>query len=167
VQELISTAVDYEKQKGEQATLANYLEEVALLADIDALDEEGNFVTLMTVHSAKGLEFPIVFLPGLEEGIFPGMQSTVSDDEVEEERRLAYVAITRAKDKLFITHTRERLIYGRTQFNPVSRFVNEIDETCILYDEIAVSAGERGHQMILHPEKLCELTNAQMIDLTK
>ena len=135
VQELISTAVDYEKQKGDEATLSNYLEEVALLSDIDSLDDDGNFVTLMTIHSAKGLEFPIVFIPGLEEGIFPGMQSTISDEEIEEERRLAYVAITRAKDKLYLTHTRERLMYGRTQFNPISRFISEIDESCVVSDD--------------------------------
>lgn len=135
VQELISTAVDYEKQKGEDATLANYLEEVALLSDVDALDDEGNHVALMTIHSAKGLEFPIVFIPGLEEGIFPGTQSSFSDEEIEEERRLAYVAITRAKDKLFLAHTRERLMYGRTQYNPISRFVTEIDEKFIISED--------------------------------
>ena len=142
VEELISTAVDYEKQKGEDATLANYLEEIALLSDVDSLEDDGNFVTLMTIHSAKGLEFPIVFVPGLEEGIFPGMQSSISDEEIEEERRLAYVAITRAKDKLYLTHTRERLMYGRTQFNPLSRFVAEINENLIITDD-ALNASDR------------------------
>lgn len=131
IQELISTAVNFEKERGEEATLQNYLEDVALLSDIDNYDNDGNAVVLMTVHSAKGLEFPVVFLPGLEEGIFPGMQSASMPDELEEERRLAYVAITRAKEKLFCVHTRERLMFGRTQFNPVSRFVKEIPESYV------------------------------------
>ncbi len=131
VRELVSSAVDYEKEKGEEATLRNYLEEVALLSDVDDYDDESNAVTLMTVHSAKGLEFPIVFIPGLEEGIFPGMQTLSYEDEIEEERRLAYVAITRAKEKLFCIHTKERLMYGRTQFNPVSRFIKELPEECV------------------------------------
>jgi DNA helicase-2/ATP-dependent DNA helicase PcrA len=126
VRELVSSAVDYEREKGDGATLQNYLEEVALLSDVDDYDDEGNFVTLMTIHSAKGLEFPIVFIPGLEEGIFPGSQSLLLDDEIEEERRLAYVAITRAKEKLYCIHTKERIMYGRTQYNPPSRFINEI-----------------------------------------
>ncbi len=131
VRELVSSAVDYEKEKGEAATLRNYLEEVALLSDVDDYDDESNVVTLMTIHSAKGLEFPIVFIPGLEEGIFPGMQTLSYESEIEEERRLAYVAITRAKEKLYCIHTRERLMYGRTQYNPVSRFIKELPERCI------------------------------------
>jgi DNA helicase-2/ATP-dependent DNA helicase PcrA len=82
----------------------------------------------MTIHSAKGLEFPVVFLPGLENGVFPSMNAQVTPDEMEEERRLAYVAVTRAKEKLFITHTSERMLYGRTQYNPISQFVKEIPD---------------------------------------
>ncbi len=134
VRELVSSAVDYEKEKGEEATLRNYLEEVALLSDVDDYDGESDAVTLMTVHSAKGLEFPIVFIPGLEEGIFPGMQTLSYEDEIEEERRLAYVAITRAKEKLYCIHTKERLMYGKTQFNPVSRFVKELPEKCVTFE---------------------------------
>lgn len=137
VRELVSSAVDYEKEKGEEATLRNYLEEVALLSDVDDLDDESNAVTLMTVHSAKGLEFPVVFIPGLEEGIFPGMQTLSYEDEIEEERRLAYVAITRAKEKLFCIHTKERLMYGRTQFNPPSRFIKELPEECIAVEDVS------------------------------
>ncbi len=137
VRELVSSAVDYEKEKGDEATLRNYLEEVALLSDVDDYDDESNAVTLMTVHSAKGLEFPIVFIPGLEEGIFPGMQTLSYDDEIEEERRLAYVAITRAKEKLYCIHTRERLMYGRTQYNPVSRFIKELPEECVSVEDLS------------------------------
>ena len=131
VEELVSSAVDYEKEaenENGEATLAGFLEEVALVSDIDSYEEDEPKVTLMTIHSAKGLEFPVVFLPGLENGIFPSMNSQASVEELQEERRLAYVAITRAKEKLFITHTSERLLYGRTQYNPVSQFVTEIPD---------------------------------------
>ncbi|MBQ4064784.1 MAG: UvrD-helicase domain-containing protein [Clostridia bacterium] len=125
VEELISTALEFERSH-DTPTLEAFLEETALITDVDNYDEENNAVVLMTIHSAKGLEFPVVFLPGMEEGIFPGMQSANDPDEVEEERRLAYVAITRAKERLYCLHTKERLMFGRTQFNPLSRFVNEI-----------------------------------------
>lgn len=106
----------------------------------------------MTIHSAKGLEFPVVFLPGLEDGIFPGMQSILDPGELEEERRLAYVAITRAKERLFITHTKCRLLYGRTQYNPRSRFVEEIP-SALIEDETESSANtayvqSRGGQQV-------------------
>ena len=111
----------------EEPTLVGFLEENALVADVDRYDDTADAVVLMTIHSAKGLEFPIVILPGFEDGIFPGMQTMVgSDDDMEEERRLAYVAITRAKKQVYILHTRSRLLYGQTQYNPVSRFVKEI-----------------------------------------
>ncbi|MBE6582641.1 MAG: ATP-dependent DNA helicase PcrA [Ruminococcaceae bacterium] len=138
VQELVSSAVDYEKEKGELATLRNYLEEVALISDIDDYDDENNSVTLMTIHSAKGLEFPIVFIPGLEEGIFPSTQTLDFESEIEEERRLAYVAITRAKEKLYCIHTRERLMYGRTQYNPPSRFIKELPEKCVNFEDLSL-----------------------------
>lgn len=131
INELVSSAVDFESSRDENATLREYLEEVALMSDVDNLEDEGNFVTLMTIHSAKGLEFPVVFLPGMEEGIFPSTQSSVYSEEIEEERRLAYVALTRAKDKLFCLNTKERLMFGRTMFNPASRFIGEIPETCV------------------------------------
>lgn len=135
IRELVSSAVDYENSKGEDASLRNYLEEVALLSDVDSLKDDGNFVTLMTIHSAKGLEFPVVFLPGMEEGIFPGTQASMYDEEIEEERRLSYVAFTRAKDRLFCLHTKERLMYGRTSFNPISRFLSELDPECVEKEE--------------------------------
>lgn len=99
--------------------------------DIDSYDDTADAVVLMTIHSAKGLEFPVVFLPGMEEGIFPGMQAALYPEELEEERRLAYVAITRAKERLYALHVRERLLYGKTQYNPQSRFLTEIPEDYI------------------------------------
>ena len=102
INELKSNLVRYEEDN-EDATLNDYLEEIALLTDIDNYNAGEDAVVLMTLHSAKGLEFPVVFMPGLEEGIFPGIQSMYNETEVEEERRLAYVGITRAKEKLYIT----------------------------------------------------------------
>jgi len=125
VQQMISNAQEYANNNPD-GNLSSYLEEVSLVADIDNYDKEADAVTIMTVHSAKGLEFPVVFLPGLEEGIFPGIQSSVFPEELEEERRLAYVAITRAKERLLLTHARERLLFGQTQYNKLSRFVEEI-----------------------------------------
>ncbi|MBP3918232.1 MAG: UvrD-helicase domain-containing protein [Clostridia bacterium] len=127
VKELVSNAVAYE-EANEDATLSGFLEEVALVSDIDNYDENADAVVLMTIHSAKGLEFPVVFLPGMEEGLFPSIQSAMNPEELEEERRLAYVAITRAKTRLYALHTRERLIYGKTNFNQKSRFLEEIPE---------------------------------------
>lgn len=132
IDELISKAVAYEdacEENGEQPTLSGFLEEVALVADIDSLDEEQDYVVLMTLHSAKGLEFPQVYLAGMEDGLFPSYMSIVSDDsvaELEEERRLAYVGITRAKENLTITCAKQRMLRGETQYNKVSRFVREI-----------------------------------------
>ena len=120
-------AVHEYEEAAEEPTLSGFLEEVALVSDVDRYDENADAVTLMTIHSSKGLEFPIVFLPGMEENVFPGSQSMAMPSEIEEERRLAYVAITRAKKKLVITHARERMLYGMTQRNMLSRFVREID----------------------------------------
>ena len=127
IDELLSKAVAYEKAH-EEANLSEFLEEVALVADIDQVDGDNNKVLLMTLHSAKGLEFPHVYLAGMEDGVFPSYMTIVSDspEDVEEERRLAYVGITRAKDDLTLTCARQRMIRGETQYNPVSRFVKEI-----------------------------------------
>ena len=130
IQELISNAIEYENSV-EEATLAGFLEEVALVSDVDNYDKEADAVVMMTIHSAKGLEFPVVFIAGFENGIFPGIQSMTDPAELEEERRLAYVAITRAKEQLYLTHARERMLFGRTQYNPVSRFAEEIPESLI------------------------------------
>lgn len=125
IDELVSTAAQYE-ENAENPSISEFLEDVALVSDVDRYDETANAVVLMTIHSAKGLEFPVVFLPGMEEGLFPGFQSIMNPSEIEEERRLAYVALTRAKKKLFITHVHERMLNGNTQFNTLSRFVGEI-----------------------------------------
>ena len=130
VQELASNLRRFEEENPE-GTLSDFLEEVSLITDIDNYDNNADSVVLMTVHAAKGLEFPVVFLPGMEENIFPGMASVYVPSEVEEERRLAYVAITRAKEELYIFHAESRMIFGMTNRNRVSRFVEEIPETLV------------------------------------
>lgn len=132
--ELISTAKQYEEQ-ADEPNLVEFLEDVALVSDVDKYDETADAVVLMTIHSAKGLEFPAVFLPGMEENIFPSFQTVINSEEVEEERRLAYVAITRAKKNLYITHVRDRMLNGRTQANQLSRFAAEIPEEYTDRDE--------------------------------
>ena len=145
IDELISKVVAYEEAHDEP-TLSEFLEEVALVADIDSVGESDNRVLLMTLHSAKGLEFPHVYLAGLEDGIFPSYMSIRSDDplEIEEERRLAYVGITRAKDDLTLTYARQRMIRGETQYNPVSRFIREIPP--MLMDDKPFEARRRDYQ---------------------
>ena len=136
LEEFLTGAIEYENNYVDDGSytsvLEGFMEETSLVADVDRYDETADAVVLMTAHSAKGLEFPYVFLPGMEEGLFPSMQSiTATSAEVEEERRLAYVAITRAKKELFIVHANQRMLYGRTQFNPESRFLKEIPEELI------------------------------------
>nr|WP_296266551.1 DNA helicase PcrA [uncultured Merdimonas sp.] len=131
IDELISKIAAYEEaceDRDEPATLNGFLEEVALVADIDSLDESNDYVVLMTLHSAKGLEFPHVYLAGMEDGIFPSYMTITADDpeEVEEERRLCYVGITRAEEELTLTCARRRMIRGETQYNKMSRFLKEI-----------------------------------------
>ena len=127
IYELVSNLKTYESEN-EEPTLAGFLEEVALMTDIDNYNAQQDAVVMMTIHSAKGLEFPVVFLPGMEEGIFPGIQSMYNPDDVEEERRLAYVGITRAKEKLFISYANMRMLFGSTTRNLPSRFVIEIPD---------------------------------------
>ena len=127
VEELISVAIEYEESHVD-ATLRGFLEEVALVSDIDNYDESSEAVVLMTIHSAKGLEFPGVFLPGMEEGVFPSQQSALIKEELEEERRLAYVALTRAEQRVYALCAKERLLFGKTLYNPKSRFLDEIGE---------------------------------------
>ena len=124
---LVSNAVDYEKNE-EEPSLAGFLEEASLMSDIDNYDGGADTVTLMTVHSAKGLEFPVVFIAGMEEGVFPGQMSMSSPDQLEEERRLAYVAITRAKEELYITYARTRMLFGSTVHHRPSPFLREIPD---------------------------------------
>lgn len=130
IAELVSTAAIFESQN-EEATLGAFLEEIALMTDIDNLDDSNDRVVMMTLHSAKGLEFDNVFIAGAEEGLFPGQRSIESQEELEEERRLMYVGITRAKKRLYITHTQRRTIYGMTKYNKPSRFLEEIPKELI------------------------------------
>ena len=138
VNEFTSAAIEYEKRCKESSTepsLVGFLEEISLISDVDKYDQDADAVVLMTIHAAKGLEFPIVFIAGMEDGIFPSLNNIESEEEMSEERRLAYVAITRAKDKLFVTHARNRMMYGKTGFNPLSRFIkNEVPEELIAHD---------------------------------
>ena len=138
--ELKSNMMEY-TQNSEAPTLVGFLEENALVADVDKYDDKADAVVLMTVHSAKGLEFPVVFLPGMEDGIFPGMQNIMgSSEDMEEERRLAYVAVTRAKERVIILHAKSRLWYGQTVANRRSRFVDEIPDDLILEEDLTPDA---------------------------
>lgn len=125
VQELSTMLIKYQ-QEDEDFNLSDFLEDVALVSDIDSYNADDDCVVLMTIHAAKGLEFPVVFIPGMEEGIFPGNQSFYSTEELEEERRLAYVGITRARQRLYLLNSRQRMLFGQTSRNPQSRFVKEI-----------------------------------------
>jgi DNA helicase-2/ATP-dependent DNA helicase PcrA len=131
INELASNLMRYEEENGEEASLSGFLEEVSLMTDIDNYDTASESVVMMTMHSAKGLEFPVVFLPGFEEGIFPGMQAIYEPKEVEEERRLAYVGITRAREALYILNADSRMLFGSTSRNKPSRFSREIPEDLI------------------------------------
>ena len=124
VRELKSSILSYQAESGD-LSLAGYLTSIALYSDLDSMDREEDSVVMMTVHSAKGLEFPVVYVVGMEEGIFPGTRSIGDQTEMEEERRLCYVAITRAKKRLILTHAKQRLLFGRTSSNPISRFILE------------------------------------------
>ena len=128
VQELKSNILGFLEQDPEDATLSGFLNEIALYTDLDSVEADDNCVTMMTVHSAKGLEFPTVYVVGMEEGIFPGASAQNYPEEQEEDRRLCYVAMTRAKEKLTMTNCRQRMLYGRTSANRASRFLEEIPE---------------------------------------
>ena len=130
LEEFLTVAVQFEEEEADN-DLSTFLEGITLSSDIDGMDEEEESVTLMTLHSAKGLEFPVVFLVGMEEGIFPGYKSIGEPKELEEERRLCYVGITRAKNNLYLTCSRQRTMFGSTSCNPVSRFVKEIPENML------------------------------------
>jgi DNA helicase-2/ATP-dependent DNA helicase PcrA len=122
VRELLSVAREYE-----ELGLAGFLEEVSLVSDLDSADFNGDAVTLMTLHAAKGLEFPVVFMTGLEETIFPHSRALYDQTEMEEERRLCYVGMTRAREELYMIYATGRMLYGGVQHNPPSRFLSEID----------------------------------------
>ena len=129
LEEFLNVAIEFEEESAEN-TLSEFLEGITLSSDIDNMEEEDS-VTLMTLHSAKGLEFPVVFLVGMEEGVFPGFKSIGEDKEIEEERRLCYVGVTRAKERLYLTRSKQRTTYGSTTYNPPSRFLKEIPENML------------------------------------
>lgn len=133
--------VTYEFQEEAENELGNFLENITLSSDVDELEETDEQVTLMTLHSAKGLEFPVVFMAGMEEGIFPSSKSVDEPNGLEEERRLCYVGITRAKEHLYMTCARSRTIFGSTSYNGISRFLKEIPEE-FLSEESSLSVGE-------------------------
>ena len=134
IEEFKSVVMEF-MQNSEEKTLEEFLSSVSLVSDLDSIDEEDDFVTLMTLHSAKGLEFPVVFLAGVEEGIFPISRAMLDENQLEEERRLCYVGMTRAKQILYITYANERTLYGRRNHCIASRFISEIDES--LFEENA------------------------------
>jgi DNA helicase-2/ATP-dependent DNA helicase PcrA len=127
----------------EAETVAEFLEDISLVADTDDLSDDTTSVVLMTLHSAKGLEFPVVFLIGLEDGVFPHLRSLTEPDQLEEERRLAYVGITRARRRLYLTHAWSRTLFGGTQYNPPSRFLDEIP-TGLVHDVEGHRRASRG-----------------------
>ena len=131
IEELRSNIVKFEEDYEEEATLSAFLEEISLLSDIDNYDSESDSTVMMTMHSAKGLEFPVVFIAGMEEGIFPSMATIMNPDELNEERRLAYVGITRAKEKLYLTKAQDRMLFGSTTHNKGSRFIEEIPDNLV------------------------------------
>ena len=134
LEEFLTVAIEFEEESAENK-LSDFLEGITLSSDLDNMEETEESVTLMTLHSAKGLEFPVVFLVGMEEGIFPGYKSISEPKDLEEERRLCYVGITRAKNYLFLTCSRQRTIFGSTSYNPVSRFLKEIPQELLEGDE--------------------------------
>ncbi|MCH5348909.1 MAG: UvrD-helicase domain-containing protein, partial [Oscillospiraceae bacterium] len=148
ISELKTTILQYVEANGEEASLSGFLEEISLYTDIDRLEDGDNTVSLMTMHSAKGLEFPTVFIVGMEEGIFPGARSLDSLDDMEEERRLAYVAITRAKQKLYITHAKQRMLFGSTNRNLISRFAKEISSDYVEKIDSTVKVNDDNDRVI-------------------
>ena len=142
--QLVSSIKTYADQNGEDATLAGFLEEVALISDLDSYDNDADSVTMMTIHSAKGLEFPYVFVIGMEDGIFPGDMAKYNEEDMEEERRLCYVAITRAKKELYLSSSRTRMIFGQTRRNPPSSFLGEIDPNLLDESQSPELAGYGG-----------------------
>ena len=141
--EFLTVAIEFEEQSADNS-LAEFLEGITLSSDLDGMEDTDESVTLMTLHSAKGLEFPVVFLVGMEEGIFPGYKSIGEPQELEEERRLCYVGITRAKEKLFMTCSKQRTIFGSTSYNSVSRFIKEIPSNMLDgYEELESQKNDR------------------------
>lgn len=141
IRELQSVAVDFvNNSEEENPTLEEFLAHISLVADVDNLEEEPDRVVLLTMHSAKGLEFPVVFLAGMEEGLFPSSRSIGEESEMEEERRLCYVGITRAREKLYLTYAKARTLFGNTTFTRPSRFIDEIPPDLLDYPDNGSSA---------------------------
>ena len=138
--QLVSSVKTYADQRGPEASLPGFLEEVALISDIDSYDEGADVVVLMTMHAAKGLEFNYVFIVGLEEGIFPSEMSRYSNEDLEEERRLCYVGITRAKKELYLSCANSRMLFGQTKHNRPSRFLEEIDASLVEVEQSPAAA---------------------------
>ena len=143
LRELGGVAAEFE-QRSPDGTLAEFLEQVSLVSEQDEYDEESGNVTLMTLHNAKGLEFPVVFIIGLEDGVFPHYRSMGEPAELEEERRLMYVGVTRARQRLYLTHAWSRMLFGSTSYNPPSRFLGEIPSELVhaIEEENVIGAGE-------------------------
>ncbi len=157
LKEIVNSVMDYEKS-AEKPTLEGYLDQVSLVADVDKLDDKRNCVTLMTMHNAKGLEFPIVFITGMEEGLFPHNNSMEKDEEVQEERRLCYVGMTRAQDILYMTGAACRYVYGTPQWRAPSRFLSEIPKDMIQVTGKAarIVATEGGLYEVANPKKVVD-----------
>ena len=136
LEEFLTVAIEFEEESADN-TLAEFLENITLSSDIDGMEDQDNSITLMTLHSAKGLEFPVVFLIGMEEGVFPLSRASEDPEELEEERRLAYVGITRAEEILFLTNANTRTLFGKTSYNRPSRFLREISDDLLQYQGLA------------------------------
>ena len=164
IEELLSNVIKFEEDYGDEADLSSFLEEISLQTDIDNYDANADTCVMMTLHSAKGLEFPVVFITGMEDGIFPSYASIMNPDEIGEERRLAYVGITRAKEKLYLTKTRSRMLFGSTTFNKDSRFLNEIPDELINYtgNENKYAASDNSQAPTAKTEKISVGQKAKM-----
>lgn len=174
IREFQSVALEYvQSSEEENPTLEDFLAQVALVADTDSIDEEPDRVMLMTMHSAKGLEFPVVFLAGVEEGLFPSYRSIGEESEMEEERRLCYVGITRAREKLYLTHARSRMLFGNTTYNRPSRFIDEIpadvmaDQEAVVQKktEVAVTSAVQATGLDSWKKRTASFTKAEELDL--
>ena len=163
LEEFKSITASFEEQTG-SVNLGDFLEEISLVADIEEHKESNDEVTLMTIHSAKGLEFDVVFLIGMEEGIFPHQNAFVEENGIEEERRLCYVGITRAREKLYLTNAKRRMLYGRENINQPSRFINEIDEKYIEEAENSVKEIKKIHRESMYTNDDTQYKNGDIVE---
>lgn len=163
--EFKSLSAGYENRTG-NVNLNDFLDEISLMSDVDKNESSDNAVTLMTLHSAKGLEFDVVFLVGMEEGLFPHTNSMMEEDGLDEERRLCYVGITRARDILYITNAKRRMLYGQESVNIPSRFINEIDDSLIKKNNLSSIEFTNGKKAedFYNKEDDVELKNGDLID---